>query len=702
MKNNYFDLKENIFSVVVKVGKYMNVFIFIALLFFQTKLYSQMDSTGSIKVTLQDEVSKEAIPFANVVIIDKRHKQIAVGTTNIDGEVFIRKLKPGVYSVKGVYVGYAPKIVEAVKVTGNNTTYVTLSLSSNEGVMLNEIEIVTFQLPLIDPDVKTGNTITKQDYQNLAVKSINNSNSVNVRGARASSTVYNYQSDSRLNSIEEVAGVMDNESFSELKPGTLTAGEINDFKKWDLWNEYSKPSLSAHKTDWQISPGERYVLQLMNTQKKAMADAEVIMLDKRDKILWRARTDNTGKAELWNNFCGENDHANYIVVNCNGRSYKKEKIKNFRARINTLIVDEPCKQLSNLDILFMVDATGSMGDEIDYLKAELNNILENASKEEKNMQVRTGSLFYRCQDNSYVTKASEFSSSFHKTTQFISEQSASEGGIEAVEVALKEAVNNFNWTKDNAARILFIVMDEPPGTNSDKVRMIQEAMKTAAEKGIRIVPLIASGGTGSDTEQKSMEYLMRCIALATNGTYAFLTDHSDVGLKHDKPVTPEYDVEFMNKLLLRIIHQFSKSSCNELVNDSLNGKDTLSIQVIERVVLDSLKRNQTTLSSHSLVSNDTIDNLANKINASISDSLSKNRSIKYYPNPCHGELTIETDLSTMDLYLSDINGKVLERIAVKSNEKTTLNLQNYPAGVYFIQVKSGDSSYSGKVVLVAN
>jgi hypothetical protein len=195
---------------------------------------------------------------------------------------------------------------------------------------------------------------------------------------------------------------------------------------------------------------------------------------------------------------------------------------------------------------------------------------------------------------------------------------------------------------------------------------------------------------------------MRCLALATNGTYAFLTDHSGVGLKHDKPVTPEYDVEFMNKLLLRIIHQFSKSSCNELVDDSLNGKDTLSIQVIERVVLDSLKRNQTTLSSHSLVSNDTIDNLANKINASISDSLSKNRSIKYYPNPCHGELTIETDLSTMDLYLSDINGKVLERIAVKSNEKTTLNLQNYPAGVYFIQVKSGDSSYSGNVVLVAN
>jgi hypothetical protein len=699
MKNNYSDLKENIFSADSRSGKFMKVFMFIVLLYFQTQLYSQIDSTGSLKVALMDEVTKEAIPFANVVILDGKNKSIAVETTNIEGEAFIRKLKPGVYRVKGIYVGYKPKVMEGVKIMVGKTTYIILSLDAGDGIKLNEVEVITYQMPLIDPDVKTGNTITRQDYQNLAVKSINTSNSVNVRGARASSTTHNYQSDSGPNSIAKIGGVMDTERFSELKPGTLTAGEIDDFKKWDLWTEYSKPSLSTYKIDWQISPSERYVLQLMNTQKKALVDAEVIMLDKHDKILWKAKTDNTGKAELWSNFCGENDHANYMVVNYNGRSYKKEKIKSFRAGINTLIVNEPCKQLSNLDILFMVDATGSMSDEINYLKAELTSILENASKDEKNMQVRTGSLFYRCQDNSYVTKASEFSASFQKTTQFISEQSASEGGLEAVELALNEAVNNFNWTKDNATRILFIVMDEPPGKTNDKVRMIQEAMKTAAEKGIRIVPLIASGGTGSDTEQKSMEYLMRCLALATNGTYAFLTDHSGVGLKHDKPVTPQYDVEFMNKLLLRIIRQFSRSSCNEVMDDSLNTKDTLSIQVVEHVVLDSLKRNKTIMYSQASVAN---DNLVNEINTSLSDSLSKSRSIKYYPNPCHGELTIETYLSTTDLYLSDINGKVLERIVFKSNEKTKLNLQNYPAGVYFIQVKSGDSSYSGRVVLVTN
>ena len=68
--------------------------------------------------------------------------------------------------------------------------------------------------------------------------------------------------------------------------------------------------------------------------------------------------------------------------------------------------------------------------------------------------------------------------------------------------------------------------------------------------GIRIIPLTASG-IGKETE-----YLMRSLALLTNGTYLFLTDDSGIGGSHIKPTTDSYDVEMMNEMIVRIINQF--------------------------------------------------------------------------------------------------------------------------------------------------
>ena len=156
---------------------------------------------GAIKVTMVDNASKEPIPFANVVAY-RDGVQVGVATTNIEGEAFIKPLGPGKYSVKGVYVGYQAKEVTNITV-GEGTAYITLGLSNGEGVKLDEVEVTIYQTPLIDPDVKTGNTIDRKQYQELAVKGINdvigtsgsvyqsdNGGGLNVRGARGGATTY--------------------------------------------------------------------------------------------------------------------------------------------------------------------------------------------------------------------------------------------------------------------------------------------------------------------------------------------------------------------------------------------------------------------------------------------------------------------------------------------------------------------------------
>lgn len=158
------------------------------------------NNTGAIKVTLKDKGNNEAIPFANVVVY-QNGVQVGVGTTNIDGEAVVKPLPPGKYDVKGVYVGYQPAQMSGVLVGEGKTAYVNLLLSG--GIDLGPVDIVAYVVPLVDPDTKSGATVTREDYQNMATKDINSvaattagvfqadeGGALNIRGGRNSGTVY--------------------------------------------------------------------------------------------------------------------------------------------------------------------------------------------------------------------------------------------------------------------------------------------------------------------------------------------------------------------------------------------------------------------------------------------------------------------------------------------------------------------------------
>ena len=160
------------------------------------------NGNGAIKITLQDKATKEAIPFANVVAY-KDGVQVGVSTTNMDGEAFIKPLAPGKYTVKGVYVGYAPAEIKDVIVGENKTAYVVIPLSNGDGVALDVVEVITYQVPLIDPNTTSGTTLTKEDYDHLATKDINSAvamgagvfqadegAAVNIGGGRSENTTY--------------------------------------------------------------------------------------------------------------------------------------------------------------------------------------------------------------------------------------------------------------------------------------------------------------------------------------------------------------------------------------------------------------------------------------------------------------------------------------------------------------------------------
>ena len=87
--------------------------------------------------------------------------------------------------------------------------------------------------------------------------------------------------------------------------------------------------------------------------------------------------------------------------------------------INTVEIAAECQTEQIADIAFVVDATGSMDDEIEFLKQEVLDIVKSASEQNPNSQINLASLFYRCEGNEYVTKHSDFSADHSKTFNFI-------------------------------------------------------------------------------------------------------------------------------------------------------------------------------------------------------------------------------------------------------------------------------------------
>ena len=456
-------------------------------------------------------------------------------------------------------------------------------------------------------------------------------------------------------------------SQKEISSGQLTAGEVNDFSKWDMWEDISENVLDVFRDTWSIYPENRFTVQLKTIEGKPLVDAQLNLVNDENEVLWSSRTDNTGKAELWANIFAKNKiekgefRLEAIVQN---EVIELPSATLFKDGINVHELPFDCAPSNAVDIAFVVDATGSMKDEINYLKAELHDVIQRAKDSLPELDVNLGSVFYRDRGDQYLTRKSDFSANLNSTISFIQGQYAAGGGDtpEAVDTALEVAVNHLAWRESARARILFLVLDAPP--HAEDIIKLQKTIKEAAIKGIRIVPVTGSG------IYKSAEYLMRSIALATNGTYVFLTDDSGIGDAHIEPTTDSYDVELLNDLLIRLIYQYTHVPDCEVVEDALADiPDDMEPKIA----------------------------MAQKREAGPEiDSLSWN----YYPNPTSGPVTIDVEGKLEWLYVVDLSGKILERHEVRGKQQLQVNLGRYAEGIYFLKGQNDKGGITGKVILL--
>ncbi len=198
-----------------------------------------------------------------------------------------------------------------------------------------------------------------------------------------------------------------------------------------------------------------------------------------------------------------------------------------------------------LDLVFVLDATGSMGDELDWLTTDLASIVGSATRG-TGVDARFGLIVYRDYGDAYVVRRYDFMDSVWTMRSTLRAQSADGGGDyeEAADAALAAAMQ-MPWRRGAGSRLLFHIADAP--AHDYDARAYLAAARDAARANVRIYGLGASG-VGDEAE-----FLMRQAAAQTGGRYLFLTDDSGVGGGHAEPRIACYRVTTLTSLMTRAI-----------------------------------------------------------------------------------------------------------------------------------------------------
>ena len=141
-----------------------------------------------------------------------------------------------------------------------------------------------------------------------------------------------------------------------------------------------------------------------------------------------------------------------------------------------------------IDVVFVLDTTGSMGGLIQTAKEKIWSIATTMASAQPTPEIRIGLVAYRDRGDSYVTKIVDLSDDLDSVYAKLMDFEANGGGDtpESVNKALYDAVHNMSWSQeDQAYQVIFLVGDAPPHMDYNEVRYPQ-IVASALEKGIVI------------------------------------------------------------------------------------------------------------------------------------------------------------------------------------------------------------------------
>jgi hypothetical protein len=300
----------------------------------------------------------------------------------------------------------------------------------------------------------------------------------------------------------------------------LKAGYSDDNEQFNYFVKFLDEYDSV--PHYPLAIGERIVVKVVDAQGRGVANASV-SVRAQGKSVAKGRTYADGSFYLYPLELDARGPARaeaYDIEAVSGSLKASTSLSRTGARSATLTlggqraVPDPLP----VDVVFVLDTTGSMGEEIERLRSTIEIIAANIESLKPRPELRFGMVLYRDREDDYDTEVVPLTSDLAAFRKALDEVSAGGGGDdpEDLQAALGDAIKKMKWN-DRGLRLGFIVTDAPPHLDYDQDYTYAKASADAKERGIKLFS-IGAGGLPIEGE-----YVLRQIAQYTQGKYIFLT-----------------------------------------------------------------------------------------------------------------------------------------------------------------------------------
>lgn len=348
----------------------------------------------------------------------------------------------------------------------------------------------------------------------------------------------------------------------------LRAGFADDNKQFNYFINFLKTF--DYVSHFAINVRERIIFKIMDKAGKSIPNAEVSVFGN-GSTLCQGLSYADGTFLF---FPSEYEALEYFDVDVSYQQQKKS-VRVFRDGVRQVdvVFDNPRPEMKNvpLDILFILDTTGSMGEEINRLKTTIEIINMNIVSLSSKPRVRFGMVLYKDRgDEEYITKIIPLTGDLDEFQEELALVEADGGGDvrEDLQAALDDAIQHIAWNSKGipGIRLGFIITDAPPHLDyDDQDYSYADAVHDARSKGIKIFT-VGTGGLSVDGE-----YVLRQISQFTYAKYIFLT-YGEKGESEGGTigsVSHHTGANFQTDKLEAIIIRFTKEELSYLTDQPL-------------------------------------------------------------------------------------------------------------------------------------
>lgn len=351
----------------------------------------------------------------------------------------------------------------------------------------------------------------------------------------------------------------------------LKAGYSDDNKQFTYFVNFLKEYESVSHLPLDI--GERIIFHIKDKNNRSIPNANILIKSGGD-IITQGTTLADGSFRFFPSLYSNNLKNFEILVTdpASGKKTGDQFTREGRRQVDLTISE--ARQLEDripLDILFILDTTGSMGEEIERLKATIQLIHLNLSSLSTKPLLRFGLVLYKDEgDEEYVTRIVHLTENLDKFQKKLNLVEAYGGGDtpEDLQAALEDSMQEIKWNS-KGIRLAYIITDAPPHLDYGQEFDYTRASITAKEKGIKIHS-VGTGGLPLDGE-----YVLRQISQFTSGRYIFLTygegGESEGGVAGS--VSHHTGANFQTDKLEAIIIRFAKEELANLSDKPLDPDD---------------------------------------------------------------------------------------------------------------------------------